>query len=78
MSPTDCKKTGQKPGVGKLFFVELAAFCDAAGEAVFPWAGSVPRASGFVFRIGADTACCQSQSQAREENCEEGEDGSAK
>jgi hypothetical protein len=71
LSPIGRKKAGQKPGIGKLVFVKLAAFGDAARDAVFPWAGSVPRAGGFVFRIGADTACRQSQGQTREEDREE-------
>ena len=71
LPPIGHKKAGQKPGVGKLVFVKLAAFGDAAGDAVFPWARSVPRAGGLVFGVGADAACRQSQGQTREEDREE-------
>ena len=72
------KKTGQKPGVGRLFFVKSAAFRDTARDAVFPGAGRVPRAGGLVFGVRPDASRGQTQRQAREENREEGEDGPGK
>ena len=66
------KKTGQKPGVGRLFFVKSAAFRDTARDAVFPGAG------GLVFGVRPDASRGQTQCQAREENREEGEDGPGK
>ena len=72
------QKNRAKARLGKAFFVKSAALRDAPRDAVFPGAGRVPRPGRLVFGVRPDASRSQTQCQAREENREEGEDGSGK